>query len=73
MSAIEIADDTPIRDFIENNRYGDPDTDEVLSLVEAIINIDERVLGTDEYGSAILGIEREEIIATLLLEMKNGS
>lgn len=82
---IEILDDTPIRDFLYSHQQfclytlADDETEErvkavnkALHLVRSVLNIDERVLGVDENGSAILGIEREEIVAALLEEMKNG-
>ena len=83
---IEVLDDTPIRDFLYSHKefclyaLADDGAEErvnavnkALHLVRSVLNIDEQVLGVDEDGHAILGIEREEIVAALLQEMKSGT
>lgn len=83
----EFVDDSPIRDWLNwlnfySTHQGNRQTkagqfNTLIRLIETAINIDEQVLGVDEDGHAILGIEREDLIATLLLEQKrlskNGS
>lgn len=80
---IEIADDTPIRDYLTteaafaafNTEGIGPRlvAEKLARLVEATINLDEQVLGVDEEGHAILGIEREDLIGAILGEMKSAS
>ncbi len=77
---IEVIDDSPIRDFIIADSFflchDEPEAQIARrllgALVEAAINLDEQVLGVDEDGHAILGIERQDLIGALLVEMRSG-